>query len=145
MRLTTAILILAVTFLGGCQEAAAPIEPIAAVPLAKDVVLPEGMPDDQWFYNEVVSSEVPVVVDFGATWCPPCRQLKPLLQELSAKAEGRYKVVMIDVDERQYLSQHFRVSGIPHLMLFHQGKVKRNNLGPLDRDALAQFATAPTE
>lgn len=134
--LSTILLGLIMTVLGGCQGASdsPPAEVVAA-----------GMPDDQWFQDEVVSSQVPVVVEFGATWCPPCRKLKPLLEDLNAKSEGKFKVVTIDIDERPNLASHFRVSPIPLLLLIDAGTVKRYQVGLADREELKLFATVPAK
>lgn len=141
MRLTVLLVGLLSGLLVGCQESRP--DPIASTPVSKDVVLPAGMPDDQWFYDEVVSSPVPVLVDFGATWCPPCQALKPVMEELKTKSNGQYKVVMVDIDERPNLAEHFRVHGIPHLLLIHHGKVEKSNLGPLSLEELEQFVVVP--
>ena len=130
----------------GCSQSREPVPvPIAAIPLAKDIPLPPGMPDDQWFYDEVVKSEVPVLIDFGATWCPPCRALKPIIHEVEGQANGRFKVVMVDVDQRPYLSDHFQVTGIPHLKLIHQGQIVRTSTGLMERDELLKFALDPVK
>lgn len=134
---TSILLLLVATLLAGCQNAA-PDAPPAHVVAA-------GMPADQWFQEEVVASQVPVVVEFGATWCPPCKKLKPLLEDLNAKSEGKFKVVTIDVDERPHLASHFGVSPIPLLLLIDGGIIKRYQVGLVSRTELQEFALAPTE
>lgn len=131
------LLLLVATVLTGCQTSA-PDAPPAKLVAA-------GMPTDEWFQKEVVSSEVPVVVEFGATWCPPCKKLKPLLENLNAKSEGKFKVVTIDVDERPHLANHFQVSPIPLLLLIDGGVVKRYQLGFMSLAELKKFAVVPTE
>ena len=131
------LLLLVATVLTGCQGSA-PDAPPAKLVAA-------GMPPDEWFQKEVVASPVPVVVEFGATWCPPCKKLKPLLEDLNAKSEGKFKVVTIDVDERPHLASHFQISPIPLLLLIDGGVVKRYQLGFMNRDELKKFAVVPTE
>lgn len=144
MRTTSVALFLCLLAFGGCESAPPPPPPIDAIPLAKDLVLPPGMPDDQWFYDEVVSSDVPVIVDFGATWCGPCNLMKPVLERLKSNAQGRYKVVMVDVDERPYLSDQFQVTGVPRMMLVVKGEVKRNLIGVHTYEELLEIVTAPS-
>ena len=66
----------------------------------------------------MLQSDLPVLVDFGATWCGPCRRLEPVLAHLSVNYDGRLKVGKVDVDEQPDLSAQFEVSGIPAMMLF---------------------------
>lgn len=131
------LLLLVATVLTGCQNSA-PDAPPARLVAA-------GMPTDEWFQKEVVSSEVPVVVEFGATWCPPCKKLKPQLENLNAKSEGKFKVVTIDVDERPHLASHFQVKPIPLLLLIDGGVVKRYHIGFMSLTELKKFALVPAE
>lgn len=131
------LLLLVATVLSGCQSS------VPDAPPAKLVAA--GMPADQWFQEEVVASPVPVVVEFGATWCPPCKKLKPLLEDLNSKSEGKFKVVTIDVDERPHLASHFQVSPIPLLLLIDGGVVKRYQVGLVSRTELKKFAVVPTD
>lgn len=91
--------------------------------------MPSSMPTDTWFQTEVVQSETPVLVEFGATWCPPCRKLEPLLERLAEEYDGKVKVVKVDVDERRDLSSHFSVSGIPMLLVIDGGEVVDGTVG----------------
>jgi thioredoxin 1 len=134
---TSILLLLVAIVLAGCQNVASDAPPAH--------VVAAGMPADQWFQEEVVASQVPVVVEFGATWCPPCKKLKPLLEDLNAKSEGKFKVVTIDVDERPHLASHFEVSPIPLLLLIDGGVVKRYQVGLVSRTELKKFAMVPTE
>lgn len=74
------------------------------------------------FQQEVLESSVPVLVDFYADWCGPCRALTPTLNELSAEAEGRYKVVKVNSDESGDLCAKYGISALPTLMVFKEGK-----------------------
>lgn len=91
----------------------------------------KSIPDDRWFQENVVASDIPVLIDFKAEWCGPCRLLHPHLVELEEKYVGRLKVVQVDVDENQYqkLVRHYSVDSIPMVLLFVEGKVVDGFLG----------------
>lgn len=74
------------------------------------------------FDTEVRASDVPVLVDFWAAWCPPCRVIAPILDELAERHDGKIKVAKVDVDEHPGLAGEFRVSGIPTLVLVENGE-----------------------
>ncbi|HID23241.1 MAG TPA: thioredoxin [Planctomycetaceae bacterium] len=93
------------------------------------------------FQQVVLQSRVPVVVDFYATWCGPCKWIAPLLDELANRFAGRVKVVKVDVDEEFGLAERFGISGVPTLLFFKNGDVVDRVVGALPPDALhAQFA-----
>jgi thioredoxin 1 len=75
------------------------------------------------FEAEVAQSPLPVVVDFYATWCGPCKRLSPMLDELAGPLAGKIKFVKVNVDEATALSQRFAIQGIPTLLFFKNGKV----------------------
>jgi thioredoxin 1 len=75
------------------------------------------------FRSEVVDSDVPVLVDFFAPWCGPCRALAPVLEGIAKNYEGRLKVVKVNVDDAQQLAAGYRIRGVPTLMLFKDGEV----------------------
>ena len=115
-------LTLTLLFFAGCQDSAPPSAPTDPIPAG--AVLPPGMPNDRWFYDNVIQSEVPVLVDFSATWCGPCIAMKPALDEV-AKAYGhRLKVIEVDIDDHPFLADHFQVSGIPRLMVIKDGVIE---------------------
>jgi thioredoxin 1 len=74
------------------------------------------------FEEEVLRSELPVLVDFWAPWCPPCMMLKPEVERLSADLGGRVRVALVNVDEEPELARMFNVSGIPALMIIKDGR-----------------------
>jgi thioredoxin 1 len=74
------------------------------------------------FQSEVLQSDQPVLVDFWAPWCPPCRMLKPELEKLATELDGRAKVAMVNVDEEPGLAEAFRVSSIPALFIVKNGR-----------------------
>ena len=90
------------------------------------------------FEKEVLGSEMPVLVDFNATWCPPCQALHPILEEM-AKEINKYKVVTIDVDEEAELAAEYDVSSIPCLIVFKDGKEIERRVGLQPRKRLEKM------
>ena len=88
------------------------------------------------FQNEVVTSSVPVVVDFYATWCPPCQVLAPVLDRLAGDFEGRVKFVKVNVDEEPVLAAEYEIRGVPTLKLFRDGRVRDTIVGLLPPQSL---------
>ena len=91
---------------------------------------------DATFDTEVKQSDIPVVVDFWAEWCGPCKQIGPALEELSTEYEGRVKIVKINVDENPNSPSQMGVRGIPALFVFKGGEVVANKAGAAPKAAL---------
>ena len=91
---------------------------------------------DATFDAEVKQSDIPVVVDFWAEWCGPCKQIGPALEELSNEMEGRVKIVKVNVDENQNTPAQMGVRGIPALFLFKDGEVVSNKTGAAPKAAI---------
>ncbi|MEO0446341.1 MAG: thioredoxin [Verrucomicrobiota bacterium] len=85
--------------------------------------------NDQNFEQEVINSEIPVLVDFWAEWCGPCKMIAPLLEEIASETEGTYKVGKVDIDTNQELAAKFQVRSIPTLLFFKGGEVKDTVVG----------------
>lgn len=94
---------------------------------------------DDTFENEVIESNVPVLVDFWAQWCGPCKALTPILEELSTKYTDKVKFVKLDVDHNSSTPPKFGVRGIPTLILFKDGQVKATQVGLVNKADLAKF------
>lgn len=78
--------------------------------------------NDMNFHNEVTNSDVPVVVDFWATWCGPCKMLSPVMEEVSEELNGKAKFVKVNVDENPVAANEYRIASIPTVMIFKNGK-----------------------
>ena len=97
---------------------------------------------DDTFTAEVTNSNIPVVVDFWAEWCGPCKQIGPALEELSDEYEGKVKIVNINVDENPNSPAQMGVRGIPALFLFKDGQAIANKTGAAPKAALADWITS---
>ena len=92
--------------------------------------------NDEDFENDISSQSVPVVVDFGAEWCGPCKQLDPILEDIAAENIDKLKVFKMNIDENPMTPQKFGVRGIPTIMLFNKGKLIDQKVGSLPKSAL---------
>jgi thioredoxin 1 len=97
---------------------------------------------DSTFESEVLNADVPVLVDFWATWCGPCKAIAPVLDELAGEYQGKAKIVKVDVDANQKIAVNFSIRSIPTLMLFKGGKVEAQQLGAVPKGRIAQMLDA---
>ena len=92
---------------------------------------------DSTFEAEVLQSTTPVLVDFSATWCGPCKKLEPVVREIAGEFEGRLKVVKVDVDQARQTAAQFGVMSVPTVFLFKGGQVKDLHIGLASKGMLA--------
>ncbi len=90
------------------------------------------------FQAEVLQSELPVLVDFWATWCGPCKMMGPIVEEVGKDMDGKVKVVKINVDEAQGLAQEYNILSIPTFMIFKGGQVIDQFAGAMAKEALKE-------
>lgn len=94
---------------------------------------------DQNFETEVLNAEIPVLVDFWAAWCAPCRMLAPVVEAIAEKYIGKAKVVKLNVDENTVTSGKYNIKGIPTLLLFKNGIIKEQIVGNTTKDMVARM------
>lgn len=94
---------------------------------------------DDSFDADVVKSDLPVLVDFWAEWCGPCKQIAPALDELSEELGGKVTIVKLNIDENPGTPSKFGVRGIPTLMLFKDGQVAATKIGALPKNKLQEW------
>jgi thioredoxin 1 len=94
---------------------------------------------DATFEQEVLKSTVPVLVDYWAEWCGPCKMIAPLLDEISTEFAGKLKVAKLNIDENKATPPRYGIRGIPTLMLFKDGAVAATKVGALSKSQLVAF------
>lgn len=94
---------------------------------------------DGSFEDDVLKSEQPVLVDYWAEWCGPCKMIGPILEEVSAEYAGRLKVAKLNIDENPGTPPQYGIRGIPTLMLFKDGAVEATKVGALSKSQLTAF------
>jgi len=94
---------------------------------------------DTTFEDEVLSSDVPVLVDYWAEWCGPCKMIAPILDEVAAEYQGKLTIAKLNIDEDQETAQKYAVRGIPTLMIFKDGEVAGTKVGAMSKSQLSAF------
>lgn len=91
---------------------------------------------DATFDQEIKNSEIPVLVDFWAPWCGPCRKIAPIIDEIAEEYEGRIKIVKLNTDENIRTAQKYSISGIPSLIIFKNGEAVERLVGLMQKSSL---------
>ena len=94
---------------------------------------------DESFDSDVLNSDVPVLVDYWAEWCGPCKVIAPVLEEIAAEYDGKIKVCKLDIDANEATPPKYGIRGIPTLMLFKNGTVEATKVGALSKSQLTAF------
>ncbi len=94
---------------------------------------------DATFKSEVLESPTPVIVDYWAEWCGPCKMIAPILDEVAGDYKGKLKIAKVNVDENQQVTQKYGIRSIPTLMIFKDGNVQAQKVGAMSKSQLAAF------
>jgi thioredoxin 1 len=94
---------------------------------------------DDSFETEVLNSDLPVLVDYWAEWCGPCKMIAPILDEIASEYSGKLKIAKLNIDENQGTPPKFGIRGIPTLMLFKSGNAEATKVGALSKSQLTTF------
>lgn len=94
---------------------------------------------DSSFDTDVIQSSTPVLVDFTATWCGPCKMIAPILDQVAGEYGDRVKIVKLDVDDNQATAAKFGIRGVPTLMLFKSGQAVETKVGAMSKSQLTEF------
>ncbi|GLS82281.1 thioredoxin TrxA [Paraferrimonas haliotis] len=97
---------------------------------------------DDSFDNDVLNSDKPVIVDFWAEWCGPCKMIAPILDEVADEYDGKVTIAKLNVDQNNLSAQKYGVRGIPTLLLFKNGELAANKVGALSKTQLKEFIDA---
>ena len=104
--------------------------------MAGDKVIPV---NDLNFDSEVLQSGLPVLIDFSATWCQPCRAIAPFVNQLAGEYEGRVKVTTVDIDESPETAQKYRIRGVPTLVMVKGGQIVGQQVGAVPKAKIQQL------
>lgn len=97
---------------------------------------------DTTFEDEVIKADQPVLVDYWAEWCGPCKMISPILEEIASDYEGKIRIAKLNIDDNQDTPPKYGIRGIPTLMIFKEGSVQATKVGALSKSQLTAFIDA---
>lgn len=89
-------------------------------------------------FKDIINGDLPVLVDFYATWCGPCKMMAPIIDEIAGEVKGKARILKIDVDKNQAIASNYRIQSVPTLIIFKKGEVVWRNSGAMDKTSLLQ-------
>lgn len=89
-------------------------------------------------FKDIINGDKPVLVDFYATWCGPCKAISPVIDSIASELKEKIRVLKIDIDKNQPVTSHYRVQGVPTFILFKKGKILWRNAGAMEKSTLLQ-------
>lgn len=89
-------------------------------------------------FKDIINGEKPVLVDFYATWCGPCKAMSPIIESLGSELKDQIRIIKIDIDKNQSAANHYRIQAVPTFLLFKNGEIVWRNSGGMDKASLSQ-------
>ena len=96
-------------------------------------------------FKEIINSDTPVLVDFYADWCAPCKMVAPILEQVSANMKGKVRIIKVNVDKNQDAAAKYGIRSIPTLMLFQKGEIRWQGVGVMQADQIMQIVEAKSK